>query len=352
MRKETLLVTPKAFGTGRNLKPASVVSVRATSTTILEHAQQTLYTVVFTLADGQNFFCLDELIDRLSGAYHDFRCFVHVKHRSCKWCECSHRMSLLRHQQCHGFLVEAHQKPVKAFKSSVCISRSGRYCFSKQSAVGVALSSLVISHYKVQGPILELAIEFAGLEGEVEQFNMSAISMQPRERHESTHERKIHGAPVNFNTEVDDNDLLLCTATSKYTNKRPHPVQLCHGQEALVWKPASRCRSPNARSRSGAMMSSPPLDAVGVEFKALRSQRVVRGSSGLTRRGAIEAGRGPDRSLSLVEQLCYMLFVDCKRSCVACLCCLHKEARQITRTGIVLDGGHRFGALRRTIQTR
>ncbi|KAG9711280.1 hypothetical protein KCU69_g20, partial [Aureobasidium melanogenum] len=209
-----------------------------------------------------------------------------------------------------------------------------------------------IAFRNIQGPILELAIEFAGLEGEVEQFNMSAISMQPRERHESTHERKIHGAPVNFNTEVDDNDLLLCTATSKYTNKRPHrgrhePSSCgCHGQEALVWKPASRCRSPNARSRSGAMMSSPPLDAVGVEFKALRSQRVVRGSSGLTRRGAIEAGRGPDRSLSLIAVGMHRVVSSREHSQP------RSEARQITRTGIVLDGGHRFGALRRTIQTR
>ncbi|KAG9956413.1 hypothetical protein KCU60_g5, partial [Aureobasidium melanogenum] len=31
---------------------------------------------------------------------------------------------------------------------------------------------------------------------------------------------------------------------------------------------------------------------------------------------------------------------------------LHKEARRITRTELVLDGGHYFGALRRTIQTR
>lgn len=67
MRKIIVLVTPKAFDRGRNLKPASVVSICATSTIILKHAQQTLCTVVLLLADDQTHLCLDELIERLSG---------------------------------------------------------------------------------------------------------------------------------------------------------------------------------------------------------------------------------------------------------------------------------------------
>jgi hypothetical protein len=63
-----VLVTRKAaLGTGRNLEPASVVSVRPTSTRILEHAQLSHYIVIFMLADDHNFLCPDELIERLSG---------------------------------------------------------------------------------------------------------------------------------------------------------------------------------------------------------------------------------------------------------------------------------------------